>query len=99
MKYLFPKTLIILIPAMLWFIPIANGQQENWEEIFFKACRRRTGVRAMRVWFRDFSRSPAQLSLFPEKSHEDERESRITYALDSIRARHGENFIRYGRGV
>ena len=67
------------------------------EDLFFKACQRRTGIRAMRIWFRDFSLSPVQLSLFPGKSREDERESRIINALDRIRERHGEEVIRYGR--
>ena len=37
MKYLFPKTIIILILVILCLFPTARGQQGNGEEIFFKA--------------------------------------------------------------
>ncbi len=66
------------------------------EKIFFKACQRRTGIRTMRVWFRDLALPSAQLSLFPVISPDGERRNQVTRALDSIRERHGDGVIRYG---
>jgi hypothetical protein len=69
------------------------------KKIYFKACQRRTGVRAMRVWFKEFSSPSPQLSLFPSESSEIKKTSQVIQALDRIRARHGETAIRYGIGA
>ena len=67
------------------------------EEQFFKACQRRTGVRFMRIWFREFSTPPAQLSLFPIKSSKAKKPLQLTKALDHIREKYGDMGIEYGR--
>lgn len=69
------------------------------KKIYFKACQRRTGIRAMRVWFKEFSGPSPQLSLFPSESSEMGKKSQAIQALDHIRARHGETAIRYGVGA
>ena len=69
------------------------------KKIYFKACQRRTGIRAMRVWFKEFSEPSSQLSLFPSKPSEMKKTSQVIQALDRIRARHGETAIRYGIGA
>jgi DNA polymerase-4 len=67
------------------------------EKMFFKACRRRVRVRFMRVWFRDFSSTTSQLSLFPTMPPDTSKKTMVTQALDRIRERHGGEAIRYGR--
>ncbi len=74
------------------------------EELFFKACRRRVRVRFMRVWFRDFSKTSSQLSLFPAAvpglgtaAPSREKKVSVIQALDNIRGRHGDEAIKYGR--
>lgn len=67
------------------------------ERLFFKACQRRTGIRFMKIWFRDFQRPNAQLSLFPQMSGSRNKDIRLIQALDRVRERHGENAVRYGR--
>lgn len=69
------------------------------EQLFFKACRRRTAVRFMRVWFYDLSFPSPQLSLFSPASPDKDKEGRVTMALDRIRGRYGDGAIKYGRAV
>ena len=69
------------------------------EQIFFKACLRRTGVRFMRVWFRDLSSPSPQLSLFLSAPHGGEKREKVTSALDCIRGRYGDGAIEYGRAL
>jgi len=69
------------------------------ERVFFKACLRRTGVRFMRVWFRDLSSPSPQLSLFLSSTDGGERRKKVTGALDFIRARYGDGAIKYGKTV
>ena len=67
------------------------------KEIYLKACQRRVGIRAMRVWFKDLSSPSTQLSLFSNESSEFRKKSQVILTVDHIRARHGERAIRYGR--
>jgi DNA polymerase-4 len=67
------------------------------EKLFLKACRRRVRVRFMKVWFRDFSLLPAQLSLFAFSPPDEKKEARVIGALDRIREKYGDQGIRYGR--
>lgn len=69
------------------------------ERLFFKACARRTGVRFMRVWFRDLSFPTSQLSLFFHAPHGGGKREKVTSALDRIRERYGDGAIGYGRVV
>jgi len=69
------------------------------ERVFFKACLRRTGVRFMRVWFRDLSHPSPQLSLFLSALQDREKRDKVTRALDCIRERYGDGAIEYGRTV
>jgi hypothetical protein len=67
------------------------------EKLFLKACQRRTGIRFMRVWFRNLSTPTSQLSLFPTVSPVEKKKALVAKALDQIREKHGETSIRYGR--
>jgi DNA polymerase-4 len=67
------------------------------EKAFLKACRRRVRVGFMRVWFQDFSRPEAQLSLFDNPLPSEEKRIRVIRTLDRIRARFGDGAIQYGR--
>jgi DNA polymerase-4 len=69
------------------------------EKLFLKTCSRRTTVRFIRVWFRDFSSPSPQLSLFTPDSATRKRNALLAEALDHIRKRHGEAVIRYGRAL
>ena len=69
------------------------------ERIFFKICRRRVRVRFMRVWFQDLVPMPAQFSLFPKMSSEEEKEVLVTRALDHIREKYGDASITYARAA
>jgi DNA polymerase IV len=69
------------------------------EEMFFSACTRRVRVRFMRVRFWDLSRSSGQLSLFQTRPPFREKRSSVIQAMDSIRKRHGEGAIRFGRAA
>ena len=69
------------------------------EKLFLKACRRRVGVRFMRVWFRDFTPPSSQLSLFSATFPASEEKAPLTLALDRIRERYGDEAVRYGRTV
>lgn len=69
------------------------------EKLFYKACRRRTGIRFMRVWFGDLSSPSPQLSLFSENRPPSEKTARMIRALDRIRDRYGNGAIRYGKAV
>jgi DNA polymerase-4 len=69
------------------------------ESLFRKACVRRTAVRFMRVWFREFLSPSTQLALFTPDFSSVKRNVRISDALDHIRKRHGETAIRYGRTI
>jgi len=69
------------------------------EGLFFKACQRRTGVRFIRVWFRDLFSSPSQLSLFPATGPGGEKKNMVTRAMDRIRERYGDRAIGYGRAA
>jgi hypothetical protein len=51
----------------------------------------------MRVWFRDFSQTSSQLSLFSETAPGREKKVSVTQALDNIRGRHGDESIQYAR--
>ena len=67
------------------------------EKLLLKACQRRMGIRFMRVWFRDLSPPTSQISLFPTTSPAEGKKALLIQALDSIRKKHGETSIRYGR--
>jgi DNA polymerase-4 len=67
------------------------------EKLFFKACQRRTGIRFMRIWFRDFQRPSVQLSLFSQVPGSRDKDIRLVQALDRVRERHGEEAVQYGR--
>jgi DNA polymerase IV len=69
------------------------------EQLFFKACLRRTSVRFMRVWFKDLSTPSPQLSLFSFAPKEGEKRAGVINALDCIRGRYGEEAIKLGRTV
>ncbi len=69
------------------------------EKAFFDACRRRVRVRTMRIWFQDLSPPNPQLSLFSPVPPLGEKKTSVTRALDSIRERHGEEAITYGRAA
>lgn len=71
---------------------------EPLEKAFLKACRRRVGIRFIRVWFEDFLVPNPQLSLFPELSSDmTGKKALATLAMDRIRERYGEKKIGYGR--
>jgi DNA polymerase-4 len=67
------------------------------ERVFLKAYHRRVRIRFLKVWFRDFSAPPSQLSLFPPGS--PEKKTLVTKALHRIRERYGEGAIRYGKAA
>ena len=67
------------------------------EKAFFDACRRRVRMRYMRIWFQELLPPDPQLSLFSQAS--PEKKTSVTRALDSIRERHGEEAINYGRAA
>jgi DNA polymerase-4 len=67
------------------------------ETLFLKACQRRTGVRFMKIWFRDLRPPDTQLSLFTETSGSRDKNIRLIQALDRVRERHGKMAVRYGR--
>jgi len=69
------------------------------EELFYKACRSRTGVRFIRAWFRDLSPPSSQLSLFSSTTPDAGKKTDVIRALDRIRERHGDNAIGYGRAA
>lgn len=69
------------------------------ETLFFKTCQRRTGIRFIRVWFRDLVSPSSQLSLFPAISANNDKKGRVTKAMDRIRDRYGGEAIYYGRMV
>ncbi|MBW2615836.1 MAG: DNA polymerase IV [Deltaproteobacteria bacterium] len=69
------------------------------ETLFLNACKRRVRVRSISVWFKDFSCSNGQLSLFHIPSPAREKSCLVIRALDRIRARHGEGVIKYGRAA
>jgi len=66
------------------------------ETLFFKACQRRTGIRFMKIWFRDLLPPARQLSLFTIPDASREKDIRLIEALDRVRERHGENTVQYG---
>lgn len=66
------------------------------ETLFFKACQRSTGLRFMKIWFRDLCPPNPQLSLFPEPSASRDKDIRLIRALDRVRERHGDTAVRYG---
>jgi len=67
------------------------------EKAFFDACQRRVRMRTIRIWFQDLLPPNPQLSLFPPASPLREKKISVTRALDSIRERHGDETIKYGR--
>lgn len=67
------------------------------EDLFFKTCDRRCGVRFMRVRFTDLSGTSAQLSLFPRPRPDIIKRNRLSTAMDHIRERYGEELVGYGR--
>jgi DNA polymerase-4 len=67
------------------------------EKLFLKACQRRMGIRFLRVWFRDLSPPTPQLSIFPTVSPVEKKKALVIQALDSIRKKHGDEAIWYGR--
>jgi DNA polymerase-4 len=70
------------------------------ETLFFKACQRRTGIRFMKVWFRDLLPPSGQLSLFtPGPTASRGKNIRLSQALDRVRERHGENAVKYGEAL
>jgi DNA polymerase IV len=69
------------------------------EDLYFKACQRRTGIRFMRVWFRNLTAPSSQLSLFPEIDPDGKKKTMIDGALDCIRKKHGYGAIGYGRAA
>jgi len=67
--------------------------------LFLSACRRRTRVRFMKVWFWEFFYEDRQLSLFEDPSPQGEKGKAIVQALDKIRKRYGEGAIRYAKAA
>jgi len=67
------------------------------EKLFFKACQRRTGIRFMKIWVRDFQPPSAQLSLFSQMSGSRDKDIQLIQALDRVRERHGEEAVRFGK--
>jgi hypothetical protein len=49
------------------------------EELFYKACQRRTGVRFIRVWFKDLSPPSSQLSLFSSSTPDAGRKTDVPW--------------------
>lgn len=84
---------INLNPPSFWDVDLYGPL----ESLFFKACKRRIRVRFMRVWFRDFSSSNLQLSLFHPRSPIREKKNEVARTLDRIREKHGEAVIKHGR--
>lgn len=66
------------------------------EELFFKACDRRCGIRFMRVRFTCLSNTSGQLPLFPGPRPEAVKRNKISVAMDRIREQYGERIIKYG---
>lgn len=69
------------------------------EQLFFKACQRRVGVRFLRVWFKELRPVSTQLSLFSQKSSLVKKNIEVIRALDNIRKRHGDEAIKFGKVV
>jgi DNA polymerase-4 len=69
------------------------------EQLFFKACQRRVGVRFLRVWFKELRPVSAQLSLFSTEYPLAKRNAEVIRALDRIRERHGQGVITFGKAV
>jgi DNA polymerase IV len=69
------------------------------EQLFFKACQRRTAVRFMRIWFKDLSLPSPQLSLFSFILRDEGKMVTVTQALDRIRGRYGDGAIGFGRAL
>lgn len=67
------------------------------EELFFKACDRRCGIRFMRVRFTRLSKKSGQFSLFPGPQPESVKKNKLSVSMDRIRERYGYGAINYGR--
>ena len=65
--------------------------------LFCQACRRRTGLRFIKIWFRDLCSPSGQLSLFSEPSGSREKDILLIRALDRVRDRYGEKAVQYGK--
>ena len=67
------------------------------EELFFKACDRRCGIRFMRVKFTCLSNRSGQLPLFSRLHPEAVKRNKLSVAMDRVRERYGEGVVSYGR--
>ena len=69
------------------------------ENLFFKACDRRCGVRYMRVRFTDLGKTSGQISLFARPAPEIVKKNRVSIAMDLIRKKFGDSVINYGKAL
>lgn len=76
-----------------------DGKGGDVEELFFRTCDRRTGVRFMRVRFFDLALPSGQLTLFPCQSPDAVKKKGVSIALDRIRGKYGEGVVGYGKAV
>jgi hypothetical protein len=66
------------------------------EALFLKASARRVRIRAMRLVCTCLTAGIRQFDLFATPTVEPRQEA-LQQALDSVRARHGRNVVRWGR--
>jgi len=69
------------------------------ENLFFKTCVRRCGVRFMRVRLTDLSKTSGQLLLFSRPNPEILKKNEVSAAMDRIRDRYGDGGINYGKAI
>lgn len=69
------------------------------ENLFFKVCDRRCGVRFMRVRFTDLGKVTAQLSLFSRPRPEILKRNKVSVVMDRIKGKYGEAALEYGRAA
>jgi DNA polymerase IV len=67
------------------------------EELFFRACDRRCGVRFMRVRFTDLKKTAGQLSLFSTPRPDVIKKNKVSAVMDLIRGKYKEEIIGYGK--
>lgn len=69
------------------------------DELFYKVCDRRCGVRFMRVRFTDLAAPCPQLSLFSNAGPFAVKKNRLSGAMDLIRGKYGFAAIEYGKAA
>jgi hypothetical protein len=67
------------------------------ENLFFKACDRRCGIRFIRIRFTRLSKTSGQLPLFSMPRPEAVKKNKVSVVMDRIRERYGEGAIKYGK--